>query len=86
MRMYKEIVVNGNMRAMMEPIEHPSAVTIFPYEGAHDLAPSHSVVAKGYTGCIQLRTKTVGGHFGAFEEPGCICEDLRDFVRKLNLI
>lgn len=62
-------------------IEIPTAVAIFP----GDLIPAPKEFANRFFNVQQWTEMPRGGHFAAMEQPELLAEDVRKFVKKLNV-
>ena len=63
------------------PVKVPSGLAIFPYE----LFYLPESFARGhYRNILQYSNMARGGHFGAFEEPELLADDIVSFVRKVE--
>lgn len=57
----------------LDPIEIPSAVTMFPYE----ILPGTRKWARHLKNCVYWNKVGKGGHFAAWEQPGIFVDELR---------
>ncbi|CAG2112466.1 unnamed protein product [Medioppia subpectinata] len=80
MRFYKEGFVNFivDQRPVSESV--PAAVADFPNEIARG---SRAINAHQYRNLVQYTEMARGGHFGAFEEPRLMSDDIKSFARKV---
>ncbi|KAM4694678.1 epoxide hydrolase 1 [Discoglossus pictus] len=83
MRFYKENVGKGVGVAKHEkvPVKVPTGVASFPNELVH--CPLYWAKQK-YVNIISFNYMPRGGHFGAFEEPEILADDIRQFVGKVE--
>ncbi|CAH1775151.1 unnamed protein product [Owenia fusiformis] len=83
MRFYKELFQGDCFSLTQRMLSTvPTALACFP----HEIAPCPpKVLAKDmYINIVQYTDLPKGGHFGAFEQPEILAQDIRNFVKKIQ--
>lgn len=69
------------MFASRHPVNVPTACAVFPQE----LLYFPSIVLEGaYTNLVSVSELSSGGHFGAFEEPAILADDIWKFTKTVR--